>query len=312
MPAKRAPRHPVPSPVPSPSPSLSSGSGGAAAESAAAATENPAASESPEAGPPDAFRRRPRQSRGQKRVELLLDAAATVIARAGLEAATAGPSRWKPARPGSLYQFFPNRDAVLAALALRYADECGPSMSAPSHRLPWTRARATDRSHRQAARGVPRSQSGLPPGLRAPRRPTDDTRSAPSRLRYSSSSPSWIGSTCSSRRAIPAGFARTSSRRPHRRDHRPERPGSAGRAVATEKKPLLDDLRRVLLLYSSRCSIRARAHGTAHAPRLPVTASVTFTQQKSHRQRPRRALHEAPTRNVAMSGATHCTRHPHS
>ncbi|MFN9422876.1 MAG: hypothetical protein ACK6DL_06620, partial [Gemmatimonas sp.] len=41
-----------------------------------------------ESGAPDAYRRRPRQSRGQKRVELLLDAAATVIAEQGLGAAT--------------------------------------------------------------------------------------------------------------------------------------------------------------------------------------------------------------------------------
>ena len=72
----------------------------------------------------DAYRRRPRQSRGQRRVELLLEAAATVIARDGIEAATAEAiaAEAKTAK-GSLYQFFPNRDAVLAALALRYADE---------------------------------------------------------------------------------------------------------------------------------------------------------------------------------------------
>ncbi|WP_353269497.1 TetR/AcrR family transcriptional regulator, partial [Gemmatimonas sp.] len=73
---------------------------------------------------PDAYRRRPRQSRGQKRVELLLDAAATVIATSGIEAATAEAiaTQARTAK-GSLYQFFPNRDAVLAALALRYSDE---------------------------------------------------------------------------------------------------------------------------------------------------------------------------------------------
>lgn len=73
---------------------------------------------------PDTLRRQPRQSRGQKRVELLLDAAATVIAQHGLEAATAEAiATAARTAKGSLYQFFPNRDAVLAALALRYADE---------------------------------------------------------------------------------------------------------------------------------------------------------------------------------------------
>jgi AcrR family transcriptional regulator len=72
----------------------------------------------------DTFRRQPRQPRGQKRVDLLLDAAATVIARNGLEGATAEAiAQEARTAKGSLYQFFPNRDAVLAALALRYADE---------------------------------------------------------------------------------------------------------------------------------------------------------------------------------------------
>jgi AcrR family transcriptional regulator len=73
---------------------------------------------------PHAFRRRPRQPRGQRRVDLLLDAAASVIAEQGLHAATAEAIAQRAhTAKGSLYQFFPNRDAVLAALALRYAGE---------------------------------------------------------------------------------------------------------------------------------------------------------------------------------------------
>lgn len=84
----------------------------------------PSAEGSSAEGTSDTFRRHPRQSRGQKRVELLLDAAATVIARAGLDGATAEAiAQEARTAKGSLYQFFPNRDAVLAALALRYADE---------------------------------------------------------------------------------------------------------------------------------------------------------------------------------------------
>jgi AcrR family transcriptional regulator len=70
------------------------------------------------------FRRKPRQSRGQRRVDLLLDAAATVIVRQGVQGATAEAIALEAhTAKGSFYQFFPNRDAVLAALALRYSDD---------------------------------------------------------------------------------------------------------------------------------------------------------------------------------------------
>lgn len=70
------------------------------------------------------FRRQPRQSRGQRRVDLLLDAAATVIVRQGVQGATAEAIALEArTAKGSFYQFFPNRDAVLAALALRYSDD---------------------------------------------------------------------------------------------------------------------------------------------------------------------------------------------
>lgn len=72
----------------------------------------------------DTLRRQPRQSRGQRRVDLLLDAAATVIVRQGVQGATAEAIALEArTAKGSFYQFFPNRDAVLAALALRYSDE---------------------------------------------------------------------------------------------------------------------------------------------------------------------------------------------
>ena len=92
------------------------------AKRASRPTTRPSTGEPPADAPSlDAYRRRPRQSRGQARVELLLDAAAAVIAEQGLHAATAEAIalRARTAK-GSLYQFFPNRDAVLAALALRY------------------------------------------------------------------------------------------------------------------------------------------------------------------------------------------------
>lgn len=124
MPVKRVPSPPHPKPR-------------------AADTPNPT-ERAPAPDSPDAFRRRPRQPRGQARVDLLLDAAAAVIAEQGLDAATAEAIalRARTAK-GSLYQFFPNRDAVLAALALRYADEMRAiherSFPADPHALPLDR-----------------------------------------------------------------------------------------------------------------------------------------------------------------------------
>lgn len=70
------------------------------------------------------LRRSPRQARGARRVSLLLDAAAAVIAEGGLAAATAERiARQARTAKGSLYQFFPNSDAIVSALAVRYANE---------------------------------------------------------------------------------------------------------------------------------------------------------------------------------------------
>lgn len=67
--------------------------------------------------------RAPQQERGQRRVEQILDAAEQVFVEQGVGAATmqmiadrAGASM------GSLYHFFPNKDAVVEALGARYAD----------------------------------------------------------------------------------------------------------------------------------------------------------------------------------------------
>ncbi len=199
---------------------------------------------------PDAFRRRPRQSRGQKRVELLLDAAATVIAEHGLESATAEAiAQQARTAKGSLYQFFPNRDAVIAALALRYADEMRAiherAFPLDAHELPLdqlidriVRPLAEFHDRNPAFRRVFASHEG----------PTDDTRSAPTRLRsqlfesfvdrldvlFAARNPALA--TRDRRRAalvcatIGQGLLRA-------------------RALASDKKPLLDDLRRVLSEY---------------------------------------------------------------
>ncbi len=67
------------------------------------------------------LRRVPQQDRGQRRIERILDAAAEVIGEVGVEAASTNAiaARAKTS-VGSLYQFFPNRDAIVQALAMRY------------------------------------------------------------------------------------------------------------------------------------------------------------------------------------------------
>ncbi len=68
-------------------------------------------------------RRIPQQERGQKRVTTLLDAAASVIADAGCEAATmAEIAERAGACIGSLYQFFPNKESITDALSERYCE----------------------------------------------------------------------------------------------------------------------------------------------------------------------------------------------
>jgi AcrR family transcriptional regulator len=207
----------------------------------------------PEPAPPDspdAFRRRPRQSRGQKRVELLLDAAAAVIAEHGLEGATAEAiAQHARTAKGSLYQFFPNRDAVIAGLALRYADEMRAiherAFPLDAHEIPLdqlidriVRPLAEFHDRNPAFRRVFASHEG----------PTDDTRSAPSRLRsqlfesfvdrldvlFAARNP-LLGNKDRRRVALVAATIGQGVLR--------------ARAMAADKKPILDDLRRVLMAY---------------------------------------------------------------
>jgi AcrR family transcriptional regulator len=64
---------------------------------------------------------RRRQARGQRRIDVLLDVAAQVFAEVGFEAATTNAIAARAGMsPGSLYQFFPNKDAIAEALADRF------------------------------------------------------------------------------------------------------------------------------------------------------------------------------------------------
>ena len=233
---------------------MSSRSRATPAESASD-TGDATADEATPTAPPEsdeAYRRRPRQSRGQRRVELLLDAAAEVIAEQGLQAATAEAIAQRAhTAKGSLYQFFPNRDAVVAALALRYADEM---------RAVHERAFATDPRGLSLERLIDRIVRPLAafhdqhPAFRrvfatvdaAP----DSTGSAPLRLRaqlfdsfvdrldllFLARNPA-LG-TRERRRAamICASIGQALLAR-------------RARATASEKKPILDELRRVLVAY---------------------------------------------------------------
>lgn len=237
MSAKRASRHSAP-------PAADEARPDAAAAGAAPPTSAEEAS--------DTYRRRPRQSRGQARVELLLDSAAAVIAEHGLHAATAEAIalRARTAK-GSLYQFFPNRDAVLAALALRYADEMQAiherTFPIDPHALPLDRLidrivkpLAEFHDAHPAFRRVFASVEGQ----------GDDTRSAPTRLRaqlfdsfvdrldvlFAARNPKL---QARDRRRIALVSASLGQSLLARR----------GRAIAADKKPLLDDLRRILLAY---------------------------------------------------------------
>jgi AcrR family transcriptional regulator len=67
------------------------------------------------------LRREPQQLRGQRRIEQILDAADALFVEIGFEAATTNAIAARAETSiGSLYQFFPNKDAILNALAERH------------------------------------------------------------------------------------------------------------------------------------------------------------------------------------------------
>lgn len=67
------------------------------------------------------LRRKPIQERGQRRIEVILDAAERSFAKIGYEATTTNAiALLAQTSIGSLYQFFPNKEAILRAVADRY------------------------------------------------------------------------------------------------------------------------------------------------------------------------------------------------
>lgn len=201
------------------------------------------------------YRRRPRQSRGQRRVDLLLDAAAAVIAEHGLHAATAEAiAQQARTAKGSLYQFFPNRDAVLAALALRYAGELeavyDDSFAGHPHRL--SLPRLIDRIVKPLAAFHDRNPAfrRVFAALDAPAATTPASANSSPRIRsqlfdsfvdrldalFAARNPSL---SAKHRRHAALVAAAIGQALLARRDH----------AAPADKKPLLDELRRVLAAY---------------------------------------------------------------
>ncbi len=71
-----------------------------------------------------ALRRRPRQARAQERIARILDTAEQVFAEIGYDAATTNLiANQAETSIGSLYEFFPNKEAIAHALADRYVEQ---------------------------------------------------------------------------------------------------------------------------------------------------------------------------------------------
>jgi AcrR family transcriptional regulator len=69
------------------------------------------------------MRRKPRQARSQERVKRILDVAEELFIAEGYMATTTNAIATRAQVPiGSLYQFFPDKSAILQALALRYGE----------------------------------------------------------------------------------------------------------------------------------------------------------------------------------------------
>jgi AcrR family transcriptional regulator len=65
----------------------------------------------------------PQQTRGELRLAKILDAGEKVFAQVGYDAATTNTiARHAKTSIGSLYQFFPNKEAILEAVAARYLE----------------------------------------------------------------------------------------------------------------------------------------------------------------------------------------------
>jgi AcrR family transcriptional regulator len=70
------------------------------------------------------MRRTPQQARSQQRVDLILDVAAEIFAEVGYESATTNAIAERAGVSiGSLYRYFPDKDAILHALSRRHYEQ---------------------------------------------------------------------------------------------------------------------------------------------------------------------------------------------
>jgi AcrR family transcriptional regulator len=84
---------------------------------------------------------RRRQARGERRIQQLLDAAASVFCRTGYSSASTNAiAREAGVSPGTLYQFFPNKEAIAVELGGRlleqWRDSHGAALTAANLNLP--------------------------------------------------------------------------------------------------------------------------------------------------------------------------------
>jgi AcrR family transcriptional regulator len=76
-------------------------------------------------------RKRPSQTRSRDTVTVILDAAARVFSRSGYAATTTNHiARHAGVSIGSIYEYFPGKDAILVALTHRHVDEAERALSA--------------------------------------------------------------------------------------------------------------------------------------------------------------------------------------
>jgi AcrR family transcriptional regulator len=118
-----------------------------------ARTPKKGAATPPRREPPTAPRQ-PRQERGQRRVDAILDATAAIVAEGGLPAATMHAiARRSGTTIGSLYHFFPDRDAVVVALAERHGVAIG-EMAAVLAGVDWQALSLEDAVDRYVETGI--------------------------------------------------------------------------------------------------------------------------------------------------------------
>lgn len=93
------------------------------------------------------LRRAPRQPRGQRRIEAILDAAEGLFAEIGYDAATTNAIAARAQTSiGSLYQFFPNKEAILRALVGRFTAQMRAAFDTALAGVDWSRGVDLDES----------------------------------------------------------------------------------------------------------------------------------------------------------------------